>query len=203
MSAVFDADSIMDASSFADSTCLPRDWLAGSRENARPARTPRTSGARGFCCTLTTIAPGYSVIDAAESIAGPGLDNQALVPRPADAPRRSTAIGAYAEGLRTELRTRAPSVNIVVLSMHEEVTDLERALRAGAAGYVMKRETTKSVLTAIRRVLEGGTAGVVSEDEPDRVAVRCTHVVHRALRAQARIRRVRIGREMRIQFAEI
>jgi len=31
----------------------------------------------------------------------------------------------------------------------------ERAIRAGARGYVMKRETTKEVLTAIRRVLQG------------------------------------------------
>src|SRR5205807_5133173 len=31
----------------------------------------------------------------------------------------------------------------------------ERALRAGAKGYVMKRETTKDVLTAIRRVMQG------------------------------------------------
>lgn len=41
--------------------------------------------------------------------------------------------------------------------MHDEALYAERALRAGARGYVMKRETTKSVVTAIRRVLEGGT----------------------------------------------
>jgi len=43
-----------------------------------------------------------------------------------------------------------------VVSMHDEMLYAERALRAGARGYVMKRETTKNVLTAIRRVLEGG-----------------------------------------------
>ena len=57
--------------------------------------------------------------------------------------------------LITELRTRAPTVNIVVLSMHEEVTDLERALRAGAAGYVMKRESTRHIVEAIRSVRGG------------------------------------------------
>src|SRR5262249_19449147 len=31
----------------------------------------------------------------------------------------------------------------------------ERALRAGARGYIMKRETTKKIITAIRHVLEG------------------------------------------------
>jgi DNA-binding NarL/FixJ family response regulator len=57
--------------------------------------------------------------------------------------------------LISELRTRAPSVAIVVLSMHEEVTDLERALRAGAAGYVMKRESTRHIVEAIRSVRGG------------------------------------------------
>jgi DNA-binding NarL/FixJ family response regulator len=44
---------------------------------------------------------------------------------------------------------------VLVLSMHDEAHYAERALRAGARGYVMKRETTKKVITAIRRVLEG------------------------------------------------
>jgi len=55
-----------------------------------------------------------------------------------------------------ELRARVPSISIVVLSMHEEVTDLERALRAGASGYVMKRESTRHIVEAIRNV-RGGT----------------------------------------------
>jgi DNA-binding NarL/FixJ family response regulator len=53
------------------------------------------------------------------------------------------------------LGSQFPLVALIVLSMHDEVLYAERALRAGARGYVMKRETTKSVLTAIRRVLEG------------------------------------------------
>src|SRR5437870_422395 len=53
------------------------------------------------------------------------------------------------------LETRFPLVALIVLSMHDEALYAERALRAGARGYVMKRETTKSVLTAIRRVVEG------------------------------------------------
>jgi DNA-binding NarL/FixJ family response regulator len=40
--------------------------------------------------------------------------------------------------------------------MHDEALYAERALRAGARGYVMKRESSKSVLASIRRVLEGG-----------------------------------------------
>ena len=54
------------------------------------------------------------------------------------------------------LESQFPLVALIVLSMHDEALYAERALRAGARGYVMKRESTKSVLAAIRRVLEGG-----------------------------------------------
>ena len=53
------------------------------------------------------------------------------------------------------LESEFPLVALIVLSMHDEALYAERALRAGARGYVMKRETTKSMLTAIRRVLDG------------------------------------------------
>jgi len=55
-----------------------------------------------------------------------------------------------------DLKIQQPAVAIIVVSMHDEMLYAERALRAGARGYVMKRETTGNVLTAIRRVLEGG-----------------------------------------------
>ena len=54
------------------------------------------------------------------------------------------------------LDSQFPLVALIVLSMHDETLYAERALRAGARGYVMKRETTKNVLASIRRVLEGG-----------------------------------------------
>lgn len=54
-----------------------------------------------------------------------------------------------------DLRAQLPSVAIVVLSMHEELTDLERAFRAGASGYVMKRESTVQIIEAIREVRAG------------------------------------------------
>jgi DNA-binding NarL/FixJ family response regulator len=53
------------------------------------------------------------------------------------------------------LRSQFPELAVIVLSMHDEALYAERALHAGARGYVMKRETTKNVLTAIHRVLEG------------------------------------------------
>jgi DNA-binding NarL/FixJ family response regulator len=48
-----------------------------------------------------------------------------------------------------------PDVLVIVLSMHDEALYAERALRAGARGYIMKREATKRVLHAIRDVLGG------------------------------------------------
>jgi DNA-binding NarL/FixJ family response regulator len=54
-----------------------------------------------------------------------------------------------------DLEERFPLVSLIVLSMHDEALYAERALRAGAKGYVMKRESSKSVLVAIRRVLSG------------------------------------------------
>ena len=55
-----------------------------------------------------------------------------------------------------DIRLQHPSVAAIVLSMHEEELYAERAMRAGARGYVRKRETSKNILAAIRRVLEGG-----------------------------------------------
>jgi DNA-binding NarL/FixJ family response regulator len=53
------------------------------------------------------------------------------------------------------LKQSHPAVAVLVLSMHEESDYAGRALRAGARGYVMKRETTRKVIEAIRRILEG------------------------------------------------
>lgn len=87
-----------------------------------------------------------------------------------DAPRALQAIGALkpdvaivditlASGSGLELvkdiKRNAPSVVVVVLSMHDESLYAERALRAGARGYVTKRDTTKKIIIAIRDVLEG------------------------------------------------
>jgi DNA-binding NarL/FixJ family response regulator len=54
-----------------------------------------------------------------------------------------------------DLRRQLPQVKIVVHSMHEEITDVERAFRAGASGYVMKRESTAQIIEAIREVRAG------------------------------------------------
>jgi len=53
------------------------------------------------------------------------------------------------------IRGADPSLPVLVLSMHDEATYAERALRAGANGYIMKQEATENVLVALRRVLRG------------------------------------------------
>lgn len=54
--------------------------------------------------------------------------------------------------LQTERHTK---INTLVLSMHEEIGDVKRALKAGARGYVMKRESTSQIVNAIRQVAAG------------------------------------------------
>lgn len=54
-----------------------------------------------------------------------------------------------------KLRPLRPPVSVIVLSMHDESLYAERALRAGARGYIMKRETATKIVVAIRRVLDG------------------------------------------------
>jgi DNA-binding NarL/FixJ family response regulator len=48
-----------------------------------------------------------------------------------------------------------PELPILVLSMHDESLYAERALRAGAKGYVMKQEATEKLTGALRRILNG------------------------------------------------
>jgi DNA-binding NarL/FixJ family response regulator len=54
------------------------------------------------------------------------------------------------------IKANYPKIPLLVLSMHDESLYAERALRAGASGYIMKAEATEAVLGAIRHVLEGG-----------------------------------------------
>lgn len=55
-----------------------------------------------------------------------------------------------------DLRALAAELPILVISMHDEVVHAERALRAGARGYIMKEAGGEALLTAIRQVLAGG-----------------------------------------------
>lgn len=60
--------------------------------------------------------------------------------------------------LTKDLLARYPKLLVLMLSMHDESVYADRALRAGARGYVMKREPATVHLSAIRKVLSGEIA---------------------------------------------
>ena len=78
--------------------------------------------------TIATAKPDFLIVDI--SLSGPdGLD------------------------LLKSIRVRFPSMPVLMLSMHDESIYAERALRAGANGYIMKQEATEKVLVAVRQIL--------------------------------------------------
>ena len=54
--------------------------------------------------------------------------------------------GANGIELTKMIKAEQPELPMLVVSMHDEVLYAERALRAGARGYVMKREALDSIL---------------------------------------------------------
>lgn len=53
------------------------------------------------------------------------------------------------------LKKRYPKIKSLVLSMHEENLYAERAIKAGAKGYIMKNDLTDNIVKAIRSILSG------------------------------------------------
>jgi DNA-binding NarL/FixJ family response regulator len=66
----------------------------------------------------------------------------------------SLAQGTGLDVIRS-LRESVPNLPVLVLSMHDEALFAERVLRAGARGYIMKREAIGGLVVAIRQVLSG------------------------------------------------
>jgi DNA-binding NarL/FixJ family response regulator len=73
------------------------------------------------------------------------------------------------EGLEfiKDVRSLHPEIAVLVVSMHDEALYAERALRAGARGYIMKNEGGEKLVEAIRQVLQGKT--YVSENMSGKV----------------------------------
>lgn len=57
--------------------------------------------------------------------------------------------------LLADIKGDEPRPAVLVLSMHDETLYAERALRAGALGYITKEGATVNILSAIRQVLSG------------------------------------------------
>jgi len=68
------------------------------------------------------------------------------------------------------LKLSHPEVAVLVFSMHDESLYAQRALRAGAKGYIMKRETTRKMIDGIRQILDGKV--FVSDSVKDSLALR-------------------------------
>jgi DNA-binding NarL/FixJ family response regulator len=66
-----------------------------------------------------------------------------------------TLKGASGLELLKDLRAQEVDVPALVLSMHDESLYAERAMRAGAKGYITKHEASAKVMIAIRQVLAG------------------------------------------------
>jgi DNA-binding NarL/FixJ family response regulator len=66
-----------------------------------------------------------------------------------------TLAGSSGLDLIKQIRAAHEDLPVLVVSMHEESLYAERALRAGAMGYVMKNEPAKTVAAAIQSVLHG------------------------------------------------
>lgn len=54
-----------------------------------------------------------------------------------------------------DLKAQRPELPLLVFTMHDETLFAERALRAGASGYIMKQEPPERLLAAVRTVLKG------------------------------------------------
>ncbi len=66
-----------------------------------------------------------------------------------------TLAGDNGLDLVKELTTRKERLLILVLSMHDEQVWAERAIRAGARGYIMKKEASENVISALRNIRAG------------------------------------------------
>jgi DNA-binding NarL/FixJ family response regulator len=91
----------------------------------------QAADARGALVGLAAAAPGVVIVDVSLGEAS-GID------------------------LIRDIKQLVPRAAILVVSMHDEQLYAERALRAGAAGYVMKHEAVGAIVRAIRTVAAGG-----------------------------------------------
>ncbi len=111
---------------------LVREWLANLINEEPDFEVCGQAGnAREALGLIGTLSPRITVVDISLE-GGSGLE------------------------LIKDIKALHPKVNTIVLSMHDETLYAERAMRAGASGYIMKREATSKVLSVIRTVLAGG-----------------------------------------------
>ncbi|MGH8024786.1 MAG: response regulator, partial [Limisphaerales bacterium] len=101
---------------------------------------------------LINHEPDLEICGTAGTAAGAIQD---LGKRKADLAIVDVSLGKGASGLELikDLASRFRRLKMLALSTHDETLYAERALRAGASGYVMKQEPTEHVMEAIRKIL--------------------------------------------------
>lgn len=57
--------------------------------------------------------------------------------------------------LLKSIRIHQPQLATLVISMHDEILYAERAIHAGAKGYIMKQEASETVISSIRSIMQG------------------------------------------------
>ena len=114
---------------------------------------------------LLAMAPEFSVCGEAES--APAALELLDATHPDLVVVDITLKGADGLELTKSIRARTPETPVLIISMHDESLYAERALRAGANGYIMKQEVSENIVDAIRQILNGQV--YVSENVQQRV----------------------------------
>jgi len=110
---------------------LVREWLANLlRQQSDFEICGQAEDAPSALAAMAASSPDVAIVDLSLK-GGSGLD------------------------LIKDLRASHPETAVIVLSMYEEIYYAERALRAGARGYISKRESTGKIVDAIRQVRAG------------------------------------------------
>jgi len=109
---------------------------------------------REWLRNLITQQPDLAVCGEAKS--APGAREKIIGAKPDVAVVDISMKGPSGIELIQQLKQRCPEIAVLVLSMHEAPVHVRHALRAGADGYVMKRESATKTIEAIRRILDGG-----------------------------------------------
>lgn len=94
-----------------------------------------------------------------------------------------TLAGDNGLDLVKELSEQNRAISILVLSMHDEQVWAERAIRAGARGYIMKKEASENVISALRDIREGKirVSATIMEKLLDRLQMKADVVPSRSV----------------------
>ena len=108
---------------------------------------------RAGLCTLLSAQPDMEVVGQADS--GVGAVERALECQPDVVVMDITMEGTNGLTATREIKERLPQTHVLVLTVHNSVEYLRRALEAGATGYVLKQAADTELAVAIRAVQRG------------------------------------------------